>query len=186
ALVASSVSPASLQAWADVGQAFGAISAVIASAALVAVIVTFYAQQSEMRSQRAELKSQSATLARSGKELQCSSETGLSMFHLNLVKLSIENPHLAEVWPANDPTLQDNVNQQFLYCTLILEGVWLNARTGRYKEADVRANVRYLFTSPVFRQYWRATRSKRALAVATEGPESWFFEVVDEIYEESG
>jgi hypothetical protein len=45
--------------------------------------------------------------------------------------------------------------------------------------------VSYLLTSPVFRGYWQAFRSKRELAAADDGPEARYFKIVDEIYAET-
>ena len=61
----------------------------------------------------------------------------------------------------------------------------MNARVGRFNEADVRAAVTYLLTSPAFRSYWQAFRAKRELVTATDGPESQYFRIVDEIYAET-
>jgi hypothetical protein len=175
-----------LRRWADVGQACGVFSAVAAVAALAAFAVTFTAQQREAREHRAELTLQRQALADSERRLHCTAETGLSMFHFNLIALSIENPNLAAVWPTSGADAPEQLSQQYLYCTLILEGVWLNARVGRFNETDVRASVRYLLTSEVFRGYWQAFRSKREMAASTDGPESLYFSIVDELYAEHG
>jgi hypothetical protein len=107
------------------------------------------------------------------------------MYHFQLLALSINNANLAAIWPTTEPSSPDDINQQHLYCTLVLEGIWLNARVGRFNDADVRAAVTYLLTSAAFRRYWEAFRSKRALAAATNGPESQYFKIVDEIYAET-
>src|SRR5690242_4188796 len=79
AVVARSVPSAVLQRWADVGQAFGAFSAVVAAAALVALLLTFLAQQHEARQHRIELEGQRRAAANSERELHCCAEVGLSM-----------------------------------------------------------------------------------------------------------
>jgi len=174
--------PSDLEAWAAFGQACGAFSAVVAVVALGAFVFTFAVQQREAKEHRVELQLQRQALADSGRELHCASETGLSMYHFKLLELSIANPHLAAVWPTIDPTLPIETAQQYLYCTLVFEGVWLNARAGRYDEADVRAAVTFLLTSPLLRQYWSAVRSSREMASAVDGPEAQYFRIVDEIY----
>lgn len=181
-LMTDRIQRSDLRTWADVGQACGMFSAVAAVAALAAFVVTFTAQQREAREHRAELRLQCQALADSERQLHRSAETGLSMFHLNLISLGINNPNLARVWPTTSPDIPDHLSQQYQYCTLVLEGIWLNARVGRFNEADVRASVAYLLTSPVFRQYWQAFRSKREMAAAADGPESQYFATVDELY----
>src|SRR6266487_4381663 len=171
-LVVDQARPNDLRIWADLGQASGAFSAIAAVAALGAFVFTFAAQQREAREHRAELRLQRQALANSESELRCAAETGLSTFHFRLLSLSIDNANLAAVWPTTEPSLPEHVNQQHLYCTLMLEGIWLNARVGRFNEADVRAAVTYLLTSPAFRSYWQAFRAKRELVTATDGPES--------------
>jgi hypothetical protein len=186
AYIADRAPPATLHTWADLGQAFGALSAVVAVAALGAFVLTFAAQQRETRENRRELQMQRQALARSERELHCAAETGLSMFHFKLLTLSIDNPNLAAVWPTAEPHLPHEVNQQYLYCTLILEGVWLNARAGRFNDDDIRAAVTYFFTSAVFRRYWQSFRAKRGVVAAMDGPESRYFSIVDEVYAKCG
>lgn len=181
-LVARDAQPASLHAWADVGQAFGALSAVVAAAALVALIFTFAAQQHEMREQRTELQAQNEALARSGRELRCTAETNLAMHHLELLKLSIDHPHLASVWPTWTSHVSWETNQQYRYCNLILDEVWLNYRTERLDYDDVRAAITYLAGSPTIRAYWAEARQARQSAVTADGPESAYFQLVDEVF----
>jgi|SRR6266516_223105 len=181
-ILARQAQPSDLQVWAALGQA---VSAAVALVALGAFVFTFAAQQREAREHRIELQLQRQALVNSERELHCASETGLSMYHFKLLELSIANPHLATVWPTSDPGLPVETQQQYLYCTLIMEGVWLNARAGRFDEADVRVAVTYLLTSPVFRQYWSAVRARREAAVAADGPEAQYFRMVDEIYMET-
>jgi Family of unknown function (DUF6082) len=184
-IVAGQARQNDLRTWADLGQACGAFSAITAVAALGAFVFTFSAQQREAREHRAELQLQRQALANSERELRCAAETGLSMYHFQLLALSINNTNLAAVWPATEPSSPDDIIQQNLYCTLVLEGIWLNARVGRFNDADVRAAVTYLLTSAAFRRYWEAFRSKRELAATTNGPESQYFKIVDEIYAET-
>ena len=183
-LVVRDARPETLHAWADAGQAFGAVSAIVAAAALIALIFTFAAQQHELKGQRKELQLQAESLALSGKELRCSAETGLASYHLRLLEISISHPELGVVWPSWSSDLPLETNQRRLYCNAILDGVWLNQRTGRFANADVRSTVAYLLTSPAFRDYWGGTREKRLLASAEDGPEAIYFRVIDELFAE--
>jgi hypothetical protein len=76
------------------------------------------------------------------------------------------------------------VNQRHLYCNAILDGVWLNERTGRFGNTDVRAAVGYLLTNEAFRDYWVSTREKRLLASTNDGPEARYFRVIDELFDQ--
>ncbi|MFB9406955.1 DUF6082 family protein [Dactylosporangium matsuzakiense] len=48
----------------------------------------------------------------------------------------------------------------------------------------MRAQLRYFFTSRAFREYWSATRTKRLVAIADNGPEAAFFRLAEEVYRE--
>lgn len=189
ALLVRDIQPNSLEELANVGQAFGALSAVVSAAALVALIFTFAAQQHEMREQRVELKLQAEalrlqaeSLAHSRLELRCTAEVGLSMHHLEVLRMAIEYQHLAEVWPTFEDGLTARANQQFLYCNLILDGIWLQERTGRLTESGVRAAITYLATSPTFRAYWRISRNNREATTSTDGPEASYFRIIDDLF----
>jgi len=181
-LLAHDTEPATLHSWADAGQAFGAVSAIVSTAALIALIVTFAAQQHELKGQRQELRLQAESLASSRQELRCTAETGLAMHHLRLLEITFHHPELGVVWPSWSTDLPVEVNQRHLYCTTILDGIWLNQRTGRFEDRDVQAAVAYMFTNEVFREHWQITRDKRMQAAAADGPEARFFRTIDEQY----
>jgi hypothetical protein len=183
-LVVHDARPETLRAWADAGQAFGAVSAIVSTAALIALIFTFAAQQHELKGQRKELQLQANSLDVSGRELRCSAETGLAMYHQRLLELTFSHPELGVVWPSWSPDLPVEVNQRRLYCNLILDGVWLNRRTGRFDDSDARAMVTYFLANAAFRDYWEATREKRRVATTEEGPEAQFFRTIDEAFNE--
>ncbi|WP_432839100.1 DUF6082 family protein [Dactylosporangium sp. CA-092794] len=178
------VAPATLHAWADVGQAFGVWAAVASTAGFAVLIFTVLAQREDLRTQQDDLRQQRTALAKVQEDLHCNAEVGLSMFHLNLLEIGIRNPRLASVWPSGDTDPPEDVRSMHMYCTLILEGVWLNIRAGRYDNDDARAQLRYFFTSIAFREYWSATKTKRLMALAENGPEAAFFRLAEEVYRE--
>ena len=174
------------QTWArmgDVGESFGAISAVLNGLALTALIVTFWLQYQELRIQRAEAREQALVLARSDGELHRTAEAALRGLHLELLKMSIDDPDLAEVWPALASNTSQVRNKQFLYANLIFQYQWTAFRTGDYSESDVMESLRYLFTSPIMREYWEAARFARS-ALVVDSPEHQFTQKIDRLCEQ--
>ncbi|MFI5915961.1 DUF6082 family protein [Dactylosporangium sp. NPDC051541] len=178
------VAPSTLHAWADVGQAFGIWAAVASTAGFALLVFTVLAQREDLRTQQEDLRRQRTALTRVEEHLRCNAEVGLSMFHLNLLEIGIRHPRLASVWPSGDINVSEDLRGTQMYCTLILEGVWLNIRAGRYDSEDARAQLRYFFTSPAFREYWSATKTKRLMAIAENGPEAAFFRLAEEVFRE--
>jgi hypothetical protein len=149
-------------AWAvraNVGEAFGVLNAIFSGLALVAVVVTFWMQFTELRSQRAELALQRDSLIQTQAELHRSAEADLRHLHLDLVKMSISDPELAMVWPK--VTSSPERHRQFQYANLILQHAWLQLKTTDYSEAELQSTLRYLFSSPILREYWITTKEFR-------------------------
>jgi Family of unknown function (DUF6082) len=140
--------------WSDVGQTFGVLSSIISSLALLAVVIT-------ARQNSAELERQRRFLTHNHAELRRTSHASLGMLHLELVKMSIEREELAAVWPAIDPDLPAEINRQYLYANLIYSFELRAMQSDIYTESAVARTIRYLFSSPVMRAYWQATRSGR-------------------------
>ncbi|MEU4425623.1 DUF6082 family protein [Actinoplanes sp. NPDC024001] len=149
----------------DVGESFGAISAVCNGMALTALIVTFWLQYQELRLQRADSREQGTALIRADAELHRTAEANLRLLHLEILKLSIQDPDLAEVWPPFDGQTSEKKNRQFLYANAIFHYQWTALRVSEYSERDIVEHFRYLFTSPLMREYWHAARSARSSLV---------------------
>ena len=56
-------------------------------------------------------------MTESHNELRRSAEADLRMLHMELIKMSIADPQLAEVWPEFTPNLSPGQNRQYLYET---------------------------------------------------------------------
>ena len=127
--------------WSDVGQTFGVLSSIISALTLIAVVVTARVQFRELRR---------------------SAAAELSMLHLEIIKMSINDPKLAEVWPEFRPGLSVETNRQFLYANIIYQFHWTSLKLNNASDDDVFADMRYLFTSPLMRQYWAAAERARS------------------------
>src|ERR1700754_3580439 len=116
--------------WSDVGQTFGALRSIIAILSLVAVVITARVQF---------------------RELQGSVAANLCTMHLEILKMSIEDQELADVWPAYAPDLSATQNRQYLYANIIYQFHWTSLKLNKASDAEVLASMRYLFTSPIMR-----------------------------------
>lgn len=159
----------------NAGQAYGA------AASSTAVLVLFYMartlrlqrdetslqrqelelQRAEMRLQRTELELQRDELRRSAAELHRSAEADLRRLHMELLKMSIADPDLAEVWPAFTPGLPPKENRQYLYANLIYCHSMLAHKLEMLDDRESLGHLRYIVRSPAFRGYWEAARSMR-------------------------
>ncbi|MET0493435.1 MAG: DUF6082 family protein [Actinoplanes sp.] len=150
--------------WSDVGQTFGVLSSIISSLALAALLITARMQFREMQENRKELEHQRLSLARNHSEFARTAEANRGLLHLEILKLAINDPKLAEVWPSFAPNLSVDQNRQYLYANVIYQfQLTLMKVTGYdYGDEDVLDVMRYLFTSPVMREYWEAAAQARS------------------------
>jgi len=167
----------------DVGQTFGALSSIISGLALVALVVTARTQFREMQQSRRELEHQRQSLTDNHMELQRTASANLGMLHLEILKLSIDDPSLAEVWPSFDGEISPELNRQYLYANVIYQFQFRAMLGGQYTDEQMVANLRYLFTSSLMRGYWKASRSGRD-ALPEGSAELAFVQKVDEVCRE--
>ena len=169
--------------WSDVGETFGALSSIISGLALVALVVTFKAQYQELREHRRELGEQRQSLIKNHGELRRTAESNLRSLHLEILRMSIDDPDLAEVWPPFEPNLTIKRNRQYLYANAIYNYHWTALRVSDYSDEQIIDHLRYLFTSPLMRDYWRAAAFARTSLVPGSA-EHAFAQKVDEVCRE--
>jgi Family of unknown function (DUF6082) len=165
---------------ANIGDSFGAINAIVSGLALTALIVTLWLQSRELTLQRVELAMQRESLNQSRVELYRNAEANLRMLHLELTKMSIDDPSLAAVWPPLALGAPHEKERQFLYANLIYQHQWLSLRISDYTETQVQNTLRNLFTSSLMREYWRAA-SKARTSLVPGTAEYLFAETADSI-----
>jgi hypothetical protein len=159
----------------NAGQAYGA------AASSSAVMVLFYMaktlrlqrketslqrqelemQREEMRLQRTELELQREEMRRSAGELHRSAEAELRGLHMQLLKMSIDDPELAEVWPPFAPGLSAKLNRQYLYANLIYAHMLLVHSLGIVTDREVLGHMRSIINTPIFKKFWDAARPMR-------------------------
>jgi hypothetical protein len=168
---------------ANVGDSFGVMNAIVSGMALAALVVTLWLQSRELALQRTELAMQRESLNRSRDELHRSSAASLRMLHVEMTKMSIDDPALAAVWPPLDPSASRDRERQYLYANLIYLHLWLGLQTGDYTEDSVQNALRYMFRSAIFREYWRAASGAR-MSLTPGSDEYRFAEVAEKICRE--
>jgi hypothetical protein len=169
--------------WGNIGQTFESVNTVFSGLAFVALVVTFMIQYQELRMQRLELQMQRAAVRESNGELRRSADADLRRLHVELIRMSINDPQLAAVWPEFGPDLSEEQNRQYLYANLIFQHVRVNLQIGDYSTEEARRFLRYLFSSPLMRAYWQATQQARS-ALVPGTSEHEFSNVADEICRE--
>jgi hypothetical protein len=165
---------------ADVGDSFGVMNAIVSGLALAALVATLWLQSRELALQRTELAMQRKSLNQSREELHRSAEASLRALHVDIIKMSIDDPTLAAVWPPLDASISREKERQYLYANLIYQHLWLNLRIGDCTQEQVENRLRYLFTSPIVREYWRLA-SKARMSLQPGSDEYRFAETAERI-----
>lgn len=159
-----------------VGQYFDAGSAVFSGIALLLVIGTTVMQRRELAMQR-------DALGKSHWELHRSAETELRRLHMDLIKMAIDDPSLAEVWGEYDEAIPAERVRQYLYANLIFSHLFLNSELEVIDAADITGYVSSVARSRVFQDYWAASATSRA-ALNVESAEYRFGQLVDSVMRE--
>jgi hypothetical protein len=152
-------SAANWRLWSDVGQTFGVLSSIIGALTLAVVVTTARAQFWDLRRNAA---------------------ANLSILHLDLMKMSINEPELAKVWPPPHSDVSSRQNRQYLYANMIYQFHWTALKLDAATDEEVIGSMTYLFTSPVMRDYWEGAREARA-SLPPSSPEAAFTRRLDEI-----
>jgi hypothetical protein len=177
----------------NAGQAYGAVASASAVLVLFLMAKTFglqreetslqrrelELQREEMRLQRTELELQRKEMRRSAGELHRSAEAELRGLHMQLLKMSIGDPELAEVWQEPVPHLSVKRNRQYLYANLIYCHSMLLHKLGMVTDREAIGHMRHVLGNAIFQDYWEAGRSVRqGLERGTH--EDRFAQLVDE------
>lgn len=122
----------------DIGQAYGAVSALVSAVALVTVATSIYFQL---------------------RHNQIAKHAAMRMIHLELTKLALEK------WPLYDapfgaikvPGVHDT--RPHTFTNMMMGYLYVEFDTGDLTRDSLRASLSALFDSDVGRQYWRAVRT---------------------------
>jgi hypothetical protein len=120
-----------------IGQSYGAISAVLAAAAVIGVALTLILQQRQMRESR---------------------RLAIRQFHTDLLAMAIDKPELLQAWgPAPQP---DGAEPRLTtYTNLVLNYFVLLHQTGSADLEEIRLHLKFMATGEWARSYWESTAS---------------------------
>lgn len=155
--------------WSNVGQTFGVLSSIISSMALAALVITARVQFREMYETHRGMEKQHDLLNNSLSELQRTADASDRKMHFEILKMAINDPKLAEVWPPFLPEITDQQNRQFLYANIIYQYQLAARKLSKNRDDELLEAMSYLFASPIMRDYWRAAeRAQKSLATDSE------------------
>lgn len=160
----------------EFGDLFGAVNALFSGLAFACVIYAIFLQRSELELQREELK-----LTR--KELTKTSDTGLRMFHFELMRMSMADPELHEVWNFHELRTPKEAKQH-TYVSVILNYWSLLFGNRLITEDQFRPVAESYMKAPVFRAFWSRNRDyRRQIAEAGSDDDRSFHTIFDRAYE---
>ncbi|MFI5839047.1 DUF6082 family protein [Catenuloplanes sp. NPDC051500] len=171
---------ASWSRWANVGESFGVLESLLSGLAFLALVITLWIQFTELRLQRTELQLQRGAIERSNQELRRAADASMRTLHLDLVRMSVDDAALAEVWPGG-ATVDATLRRQYIFANLIFQHFALSTRLADRTDDEIRGAVRHLFTSPLIRAYWEFSAVERA---AMRGLESEAHDRVGDLADE--
>ncbi|AIJ12892.1 DUF6082 family protein [Streptomyces violaceoruber] len=82
--------------------------------------------------------------------------------HWELLTRAIDDPSLAEVIDTYDKSIPAERRRQFFYANAWYVNLYHVHRAGLLDQEGLQGRLREFFQSPVFREYWEATRNMRA------------------------
>jgi hypothetical protein len=167
------------------GQIFESVNAAFSGLGFIALVVTFRLQYDEFRLQRKELENQHSAMNKSQEQLRQSARCDIRGRHVELMRMSIGDEDLAEVWPDFRAGMSPRLKKQYAYANLIVQHQRMMHEVGFSDDADIRQLFHYLFTSPIMRNYWEDRMIARVVITSRGSRERDFEELIDQAYNET-
>ncbi|PKV88434.1 DUF6082 family protein [Streptomyces sp. TLI_146] len=162
----------------QIGNYFGAASAVFSGLAFLILVVALLLQYQELRMQRTELADQREELTQSRQELHRSAEANMRSLHVQLTRMAMEDPSLAAVWNGF-PGIPHEEERQYLFANLTFGHLLLARQWGSYSDDELRVHARSLRSSEPYRRYWALSRDAK-FALPGDSHERKLAELIDE------
>lgn len=146
----------------EIGQTYGAVSAVLAAVAVGGVVVSLLLQARQTRAGQVQV---------------------LRQFHLELMQMELDNPTLyLPCWgPLDVPTSQGK--QQHIYTNLIVSYQWMSYDLDAAPELDIRGALATMFQGEIGRRYWGYARPYWARWAELGSRSRQFLRLIDEEYQ---
>lgn len=146
----------------DIGQTYGAVSAIIAAIALAGVVISVVIQSREARAAR---------------------RTAQRGHQLELLRMAMDDPRYMEVW-GRYLTDSFTAESQFTYANLIFSFWHAEYMLGEISDLQLRASSANVFASVPGRTYWQHTGT-RWRDIYSGRRARRFYEVAEETYQEA-
>jgi hypothetical protein len=147
----------------NIGQTYGAASAIVSGIALIGV---------------------SASLIFQSRALALSNDQAMRTFHMELLRLSIDNPILADCWGTRNRAQTEDEFRQFIYSNMIVSFWFTTHKAGSLSEPDLRHNAYLMFQGRVGRQWWGGYFNARDdWSRDTDRERVHFFNILNEEYQ---
>lgn len=147
----------------EIGQTYGAASAILAMLALGGIAVSLIFQARQARTDQVQ---------------------GIRQLHLELMRMTLDDPamYLPSWGPLDEPTIRRK--QQHIFTNLIMTYLWMGYETGVISDAELRYYFAGIFRGEVARRYWNRARSGWAVIVSpNRGRRRRFVRIIDDQYQ---
>ncbi len=101
------------------------------------------------------------------------------------MKMAIEDPTLAAVWPDLPAGVSRTRVRRYLYANLIMNEVATGLKISNIDDERVRGVLRVLFGSELLREYWEAARDNRQRLLLPDTTWARFVSLAEEVYSEA-
>jgi hypothetical protein len=145
----------------EIGQTYGAASAILAMFALGGVVLSLFFQARQARAQQVQ---------------------AVRHLHFELFRMTLERPDLyLPLWdnPELSPTKESS---QYVFTNLIFNYWWMAYDLGVVSEQDLRRLTAGVFRGPVGRSYWKAAQESWVLAYRHSRRGRRFLQIIGEMY----
>ncbi|MFI7690643.1 DUF6082 family protein [Nonomuraea sp. NPDC049655] len=146
----------------DIGQTYGAASAILAVLALIGVAFSLVLQAREAKSAR---------------------EQALRTLHGDLMKMAMDDPLYRACWGAFFASGDEEGQRAHLYVNMILNHWLLMWELRSITEAHLREIAATVLAGPIGRDFWRQARTLRTTSAGSRR-ERRFNLIIDDVYSE--
>lgn len=170
----------------NAGQAFGAAAASASFFVLFYMARSFRLQAEESRLRREEVAEQYAEMklqrldAKNGhNSAERMAEASVRGQHVVLMRLAIEDPELAAVWPSYGPGVSGDCKKQYFYANLIMSFQSMAYGLNYTNDDEALEVMQHLFSSPIIYDFWATTRPARNRITPYGGKMRKFYELAE-------
>jgi hypothetical protein len=165
-LVIGRLSPADDAQWqrlSDVGQTYGAASAVLSVLALIGVVVSLMIQARETRVAR---------------------EQARRALHFELLKMAMDDPFYLRVWGPFAPPDTDRYREH-MYANLIVSHWQMDWEVGTLDEEHLREVAAIFLQGEIGNRFWHDVREMRMKAEGSQRRRRRFLQIIDQEYRQA-